>query len=483
MARKQTVRQIFVVSGLALCSLSDGFIFGQMSGMLNALHTSDNSVPLTDNDLSWIASTINISCFCGFGVMTALTEIYGRRKSITIMSVPVLICWLMVYFAQDRATLLASRVIVGISYGGILLLTYINIGEYVSPNCRSLTLNMTSCIGSTLGTMLGHILSIILHWRYVALIGMIPTAISGVLPLFWVESPSWLATKKRFQESERAFKALHIPCEASDRELKALLEDQRTGHTMNENDTNSLVLLMKRYYKASKKKYFWKTAGALLVINIYRITAGRILLSTLAITMIQDISGSSDILQYTLVVDGFGLLGACISCIIVSKFKMRSILFVSGVIANLIQIVLAICLYAWLDDGDKAWPKVVLLALYLITVTAGPYSVLETLLSELHPLEIKAINTFIFGAVCGIMQFLNIQYALRMFSSIGYHGVFFLHAILIFLCLIYLFIYLPETKGRTLQEIEFYFKHNTFGKNNSISEKEMEILNRNENYR
>lgn len=43
-----------MVIGLAFCSLSDGFIFGQMSGMVDALSGKDDSIPLTDDEISWI---------------------------------------------------------------------------------------------------------------------------------------------------------------------------------------------------------------------------------------------------------------------------------------------------------------------------------------------------------------------------------------------------------------------------------------------
>ncbi|CAG9578215.1 unnamed protein product [Danaus chrysippus] len=213
---------------LALSSMSDGFIFGQMSGMINVLREDDSPIFLSEDDVSWIASIMNVTCIVGFAIVGIITEIYGRKVTLTIVSFPVLLCWAMLYFAKEKYTILASRIIVGIAFGGVLPLIYMNIGEYVAPNRRALYVNLIACGMGYVGTMLGHILSIFLDWRNVALIGMIPTGLSTIIPLFWVESPFWLANSGRYEECENAFKALHGSNEISNKELKQLIIKSKT---------------------------------------------------------------------------------------------------------------------------------------------------------------------------------------------------------------------------------------------------------------
>ncbi|XP_050674153.1 uncharacterized protein LOC126971784 isoform X2 [Leptidea sinapis] len=458
MFQPQTLRQFLVVTGLACCSISDGLIFGQMSGMLDALHSKNSEIPLDQSDLSWIASSINITCFWGFLLVAVVTEVYGRRRAITMLNIPVLICWIMVYLAQDKATLLISRVIVGVSYGGVLILTYLSVAEYTSPNIRSFCLNVMGCVGLYVGISLGHVSSLLFSWRTVALIGAIPTLLAIVLPLFWVESPSWLASKGRFDECKIAFEALHVFNEETNKELEFLISSEQRKQVRYSKNTNLVKFIFSKISLAIRKRYFWKISLVNTVINIYRIAGGRIMFSTLALTILQDIAGKTSILSHTLLVDGFSILGAVISCFLVKKFKMRPLLFTSGIISNTILLILAICLYCRPEkDEIFTWVKVSLLALYFITVLAGPYAVLETLLMEIIPLEIKAYFIFFFGALIGIIQFLAVKMAPVMFSSIGYHGVFIINAGIVTLCLIFLWFYLPETKGKTLEAIENHF--------------------------
>ncbi|XP_050674130.1 uncharacterized protein LOC126971776 [Leptidea sinapis] len=476
------IRQAIVLSGLMMCSISDGYIFGQMSGMIDSLRSPDSSIRLTDDDISWIASILNMTCLCGYALLAVVCEYFGRGKTVGLLSIPVLASWIMVYFAQDRIILLASRVIVGVFYGGILILTYICVGEYIPYRTRAFHTNFMSSVGNITGTTLGHVLSIVLHWRTVALIGIIPTTLSIILALCWEESPSWLAGKRRFDDCEKSFKSLHMPSIESDRELKSIIahEKQKQSECSKFNQTS----FWSRTLSACKRKYFWRIMGLSFVTQIYRIAGGRILFSTFAITMLQDITGHSYILLFTLAVDGCGIIGALISCGFIRKFKMRKLILVSGTISNLILILTSVSLFYLNDTFVNVCIKIGFLALYFITVYAGPYAVMDSLLSEIFPLEIKTFCMFLLGLMGAPIQFLAIKTSPGLFLTIGYHGVLLINAGIVTLCLIYLWAYLPETKGRTLQEIEYYF-HNGKYENTCSAEwfKNDQIVKINANYK
>ncbi|VVD01921.1 unnamed protein product [Leptidea sinapis] len=474
-----------VTVGIAIGSISDGFIFGQMSGMIDKLHSNHSSIPISDEFVSWIApfasfvtaSTINITCFVGFAVVAVITEMWGRRYSVTVMSMPALISWILTYFAQDKYVLLLTRVLAGLSYGGILFLSYTNIGEYMTPSFRFLAFNMLVCVGSMTGTMMGHVLSVIMNWRNVALIGILPTMLSAAIPLFWVESPMWLASKGRFEESEKAFRALHSSNENSDKELKNLIAMETDKQLKYSRGGISSTSYFKKIFITIRQRYFWKLYSLSIVVNVYRVAAGRVLFSTLAITMLQDISGTSDILTFTLLTNGFSIFGATISFIFMRKYKMRQLLFPTGILANLLLVSLGLLLLIRPEkDVITNWAKILLLALYLVTVAAGPYPVLEALLTEINPLEVKSFCLITLGILIGVIQFLAVKLAPGMFISIGYHGVFFLNAAIVFICLLYLWFYMPETKGRSLQEIEVYFKNNKYDDNAFKFEQSKELL-------
>lgn len=70
----------------------------------------------------------------------------------------------------------------------------ISIAEYMSPNMRGVCLSYIVSGGPAFGMTIAHVLSTVMHWRNVALLGVIPTGISAIVPCFWIESPIWLAS-------------------------------------------------------------------------------------------------------------------------------------------------------------------------------------------------------------------------------------------------------------------------------------------------
>ncbi|XP_038214567.1 sugar transporter ERD6-like 15 [Zerene cesonia] len=203
------------------------------------------------------AASINITCFCGFGIVALITEIYGRKKAVCIGTIPLILSWVLTYFSTHNTTLYISRFFAGISFGCTLFLNYINIGEYVSPNIRLMTTNMLLCAASLTGTMIGQVLSIVMEWRNVALIGIIPSILSAIIPFFWVESPMWLASQGRFEECEVAFNSLRTPSKAAEEELKLLLSTENRKNKKYKKKTFVPVAL-KKIRDALNQRYFWK---------------------------------------------------------------------------------------------------------------------------------------------------------------------------------------------------------------------------------
>ncbi|XP_038214563.1 sugar transporter ERD6-like 6 [Zerene cesonia] len=242
-----TTKQALVVTGLMFINISDGYIYGQMSGMIDALRAPNSAIPVTDEDISWIDQYI------------------GRRKSVMLFSSPILATWIILYYAQSKTVLLISRVIVGVFFGSVITVSYINIGEYISSKNRSFYTNLVCGAGPIIGTMIGHVLSILLHWRHVALIGIIPTSLSIILPMFWVESPSWLASKGRFDECRVAFKALRGFSEEACNELDQLISHEKSKQRSYSVEKRNTMLA--KLITAFKTKSFWKVMGLSIVIG------------------------------------------------------------------------------------------------------------------------------------------------------------------------------------------------------------------------
>lgn len=212
------------------------------------------------------------------------------------------------------------------------------------------------------------------------------------------------------------------------------------------------------------------------VLHVYRVAAGKLLFSTFTITILQDVTGSSDLFLFTVLVDGFLIFGCALSCYFNSTFNVRTILFGSGILGIIIMLSLSACLYFKLEGNNIfIWLSCCLLALYSVVGYMGIFPIIEILFAEIFPLELKMYCLFGFGTNGSALLFVSVQTALGMFNALGYNGVFLLNSVLAMFCLLFLWFKLPETKGRTLQEIELYFKNNTYD-NIKLDEQHFQIL-------
>jgi facilitated trehalose transporter len=135
---------------------------------------------------------------------------------------------------------------------------------------------------------------------------------------------------------------------------------------------------------------------------------------------------------------------------------------VSGLVMTLAQS--AIGLYFYIINNDQvnpdatvSWIPLALFIMFMIGYSIGFASLPYVLMGELLPSKYR--NTL--GGIVSSFNLVNNFMVLKLFTTLGtylgYHGVFWIYAINSLLASIFVYFVLPETKGKTLSEIEQLF--------------------------
>lgn len=114
--------------------------------------------------------------------------------------------------------------------------------------------------------------------------------------------------------------------------------------------------------------------------------------------------------------------------------------------------------------------------MYVITSMIGLLPIPWTMTAELFPIEIRGVAHSIAYSIANLLMFASVQsYVSLVHIFNGIHGVQWFFAVIALAGLVYALIFLPETHGKKLKDIENYFLYNTiyFG-----SKKIMEEENR-----
>ncbi|KAL6865068.1 hypothetical protein ACP4OV_016219 [Aristida adscensionis] len=461
-----------------------GYDFGVMSGV--ALYIKKD-LKITDVQLEILMGIISVYSLIGSFAAGRTSDWFGRRCTVVIAAAIFFVGSLLMGFAANYAMLMAGRFVAGVGAGYGIMIAPVYTAEISPPSARgSLTSFPEAFIN--FGVLLGYVsnyafagLPLHLGWRVMLGVGAVPSVLLAVMVLGMPESPRWLVMKGRLADARAVLeKITSTPDEAA-----ARLADIKAAAGIPADLDGAVVTVPER--QGSEEAQVWKE-----LILCPTPAMRRILLAGLGLQFFQQASGVDSVILYSpRVFQSAGiagdsrLLGATcavgvaktlsilVAVFLVDRVGRRPLLLFStgGVVVSLVGLGTGLTVVAGSHPDEKTpWAVAlcvvsVLAYVSLFSLGLGPIAGGGVYNSEIFPLRARALG-FAFGVACnrvtsGVlsMTFLSLSKAI----TIG--GSFFLYAGIAALAWAFFFTYLPETRGRTLEEVG-----RLFGKANTVME-------------
>lgn len=408
------------------------------------------------------ASSVGLSSMFGFFISSFLMALYGRRLAHALVILPGTIGWAIIYFAPNVTALMIGRVLGGITSGATVTLGAVVVGEYTSPEHRGMFLNLKTaavCFGNTIVHVLGHYY----HWRTVALCALVPHVMAFIIVCTWPESPAWLASKKQYEKSEKAFIWLRGTSEESRQEYKQLIKSQ-TDHI--QQDDQSLTDKLVDFFKKFGRKDFLKPCLIIVFGGILLEACGRHMFPAYATIIVGEISGDkTQSFLYTIYLDLIITISAVSSSVLVKMMRRRTLLFASGVTS--LAVLSCVCIYLFLVHksvipNSHTWIPIGMLIVYFVLVNLGCTPIPYGFLGEVFPLAHRGAGSAVSGITLSICLMIPLKITPYLLASVSLHGTFAVFGAAMVFSLVGLYFMLPETKDRTLEEIEYYFNYGKF---------------------
>jgi len=143
-----------------------------------------------------------------------------------------------------------------------------------------------------------------------------------------------------------------------------------------------------------------------------------------------------------------------VSCVILLCVGRRLICVSSGVGSGITAILIGTFVYM------KTIDKWILLGFVLLNLAFNSCGLLfmpTTMIGEILPSNIRCVVGAYIFAINNIVRLLAINYFHSVFTAVDIHGLFWIFGVCSLLCSLFLYLMLPETKGRSLVQIEEYF--------------------------
>jgi sugar porter (SP) family MFS transporter len=441
-ADPRRVRRNVAVSAAitALGGLLFGYDTGVVSGAL--LFVKKDFGGLSSFQQELVTSLLLVGAVIGALAAGRVSDKIGRRPTVLITALVFIVGVLLAAFTPTYPLLLVARIIIGLAVGSASMTVPLYIGEIVPPRLRGglVSLNQLAITAGILGSyLIDYGLSGTGNWRLMFGLAAIPAALLFIGMLFQKESPHWLIRQGREDEARQVLRRLRADGDI-DEEVREVREiSQREGGLRDLISPKVRPLLIVGVMLA----VFQQITGINTVIYY-------------APTLLQGAGFGNSGALLANVVNGAVNVGMTIVAIWLLDKVGRRPLLLCGTAGMAVGMVITACCFIGGENLKGATAIVAVLGLLVYTgsfaIGLGP--VFWLLIAEIYPLKIRGAAMSVASMANWAANFVVTISFLTLLSAIGGVGAFFLFGFLTLVALAYFWRRVPETKGRSLQEIE-----------------------------
>ncbi|MCP9849818.1 sugar porter family MFS transporter [Cyanobium sp. Morenito 9A2] len=425
-----------------------GIFFGYnltvIAGALLQIRAQFALTPLTSG---LVVSSVLVGAILGSFMSGNLAAAFGRRYMLLTTTVVLIVGTAVSGLSDSAQALILGRFVTGLATGVTASIVPLYISE-ISPASIRGRLNSIQHLAVGIGALTAYGTNTLLMevnegWRAMLYLGSVPALLLGIGALFLPESPRWLISKSRFSTAERMLEQLCVNNPGQELALiKATAEQAPAG--------------------SRTTPLFSKTVRGPLLIGLglvfFQECTGINIVTYYSPTIFQA-SGVNNpttaSLLTTIGVGVFGLAMTSLSFLLVDRMGRRS-QFLMGILGALTSSIGFGVIFGVLPLGSPAVQYLVL-ACFILFVSSFSLSlgaVCGMMVSELYPQSVRdrAIGFVIaFQVLCGMVA----SFVFPMLAnSLGLAVVFFINAGITALALPFWYYLMPETRGRSLEDIE-----------------------------
>ncbi|XP_062210226.1 polyol transporter 5-like [Phragmites australis] len=469
----------YALACAVLASMNSILLGYDVSVMSGAQLFMKQDLKITDTQIEILAGIINIYSLVGSLAAGLTSDWIGRRYTMVLAAAIFFAGALIMGLAPSYAILMLGRFVAGVGVGYALMIAPVYTAEVAPTSARGLLTSFPEVFINT-GVLLGyvsnyafHSLPVHLSWRVMFLAGAVPPIFLAVGVLAMPESPRWLVMQGRIGDARRVLaKTSDSPAEAEER----LADIKRTVGIPEGVGDNDDVVVIARKNKGTHGEGVWRDL-------LLRPTppVRRILIACLGLQFFQQASGIDSVVLYSpRVFDKAGLhsdsnslgatmaVGACktlfilVATFFLDRVGRRPLLLTSagGMVVSLVTLASALHKIEKLPAGQAtplAGVSIAAVLAFVASFSIGMGPIAWVYSSEIFPLRLRAQGCALGTAMNRIMSGAITMSFISLYKAITFAGSFYVYAGIAAAGWVFMFFFLPETRGRSLEDTEKLF--------------------------
>jgi len=436
-------RYVYTISAVAALG---GMLFGYDTGVISgALLFIKKVFSLSPFMQGAVVSSLLVGATVGALVAGPLSDRFGRRPVLILAAIIFIVGALLAALTPNAAILIVARFVLGLAVGTASLLVPLYIAEMAPADVRGALVNFNQLmitVGILVSYLVGYALASAQGWRWMLGLAVVPAAMLGLGMLFLPETPRYLVSR-------------HLPERA-----RAVLRSIRS-ETSVEGELNEIIAVEEQERRESRG---WD--------ELLQPWVRPMLLVGVGLAVFSQITGINTIIYFapsTFQATGFGasasilatagvgvvlVVGTILAIMVIDRLGRRSMLLIAfaGMGVSLGLMGLAYLLPNL--SGVVGWLAIACVTVYIAFFSFGLGAVIWVVVSEIYPLTVRGSGMAMATTGHWVANFVVSLTYLSLIQAIGETFTLWLYAVMCVGAFLFCYFLVPETKGRSLEEIE-----------------------------
>ena len=431
--------------GVITVAAVGGLLFGYDTGVISgALLFIEQDFTLTPFLSGVVVSSILVGAMIGALSSGSLSDRFGRRPLLIFAAVLFAVGSIAAAAAPSAAVLVAARIVLGLAVGMASTLVPLYISEMAPARLRGRLVTMNQLM-ITIGIVLAYAANYAFvdfgGWRLMFLVALLPSIALGVGMLLLPETPRFLVRTGRTDEARAVLSRVRggTDIEAEMAEISAVSDSGRGS------PLKSLRELLSPWVRPAL------IAG--IGLQILGQASGVNTVIYYAPTIFRETGlGASAAILATVGVGVVNVIGTVIGMFVVDRWGRTKLLTAGASVMAVSLMALATALS--MDGTASSTLAFVAVITYVIAVATSLNVVVFIIPTELYPLRARGAGMSVTLFANWGMNFLVALTFLSLLNTLGGTTTFWVYAVVCVALALFAAFVIPETKGRTLEEIE-----------------------------
>lgn len=427
--------------------LADGMQFGWVSPSVPKLLASDSPIPITKEEGGWITQYYIIGNLCGVIVSVNIFNKLSKKWSIALATVPIVLGWVGILIARSVVAIYVSRFLAGVGRNMVYVVVPMYIGEIADPKIRGM-LGTFIYLMMNLGVLISYLLIPFTPFYVASVVGLCIAGAKLLLLKFLPESPYYLLAHGKKEAAEEALITL--------RGTKDVSEEVNRIEEAVKKQTTQKPSLIKSYRSLFTVRSNIKALLILLLLRSIQILSGVSVLTMHIHAIFAEAGGKLKPEHSALVYIFMQITSSFVTLGVMDRFGRKPLMIFSCIISCVAMTLAGTYFYlkTTTNLASFTWIPLLTTLMFVYGYRVGLGTVPIVMVGELFPANVKVSGVVLTDLMYSLSNFASNAIFHSTEAKFGMFAPFFFYGVFSLAGAIFSILFVPETKGKNLEEIQ-----------------------------